>query len=156
MPNATVYNPQKLNRKVLFRGCEFGYNTYPTDFDAVFNVRGEINIIVDAKEAGKDPVFGQTITYINMSKAIESGGTPAYVIWVEHSPNDTEIKLADCIVSLVWHRGKWIKKQDIIDLYGETLTYRQFQDLLMHRHEVKPYDPKIHKFSKEEYYPPRS
>jgi hypothetical protein len=153
MSSAIVYNPQKLNRKVLFKGCEFGYNTYPTDFDAVFNVRGEINIIIDAKEAGKQPVFGQTITYINMSKAIQAGGTPSYVIWVEHSPNDADIKLADCIVSLVWHRDKWIKKEDIIKLYGEALTYRQFQDLLMHRHDVKPYDPKIHKFDKKQYLP---
>lgn len=150
---ADIYNSSKLNRKVLFKGCEFGYNCYPTDFDAVFNIRGEINLIIDAKEAGKDPVFGQTITYINMSKSIQAGGTPAYVIWVEHASTDAEIKLADCDVSLVWHRDKWIKKQDIIKTYGKPLKYREFQDLLMHRHNIEQYNPQKHKFDRKQYLP---
>lgn len=153
MSTATVYNSEKLNRKVLFKGCEFGYNTYPTDIDAIFNVRGEINIIVDAKEAGKQPVFGQTITYLNLSKAIENGGTPAYVIWVEHSQYDKEIMLADCEVSLMWRNGKWVTKEDIFKTYTMYLTYREMQDLLMERHNVEPYNPRKHKFNKKEYMP---
>ena len=150
---ANVYNSKKLNRKVLFKGCEHGYNTYPTDFDAVFNIRNEVNIIIDAKEKGKKPVFGQTITYINMSKAIEKGGVPAYVIWVEHSPNDKEITLAECIVSLIWRKGKWITKKEIYNIYQREMSYKELQSFLLKKHNVEEYNPNKHKFNKHEYLP---
>jgi hypothetical protein len=148
---AEIYNLDKLNRKVIFEGLEHGYNTYPTDFDMVFNLRNEINIIVDAKEAGKEPVMGQTITYVNISKALEAAGVPSYVIWVEHSPSDENIKLADCKVVLIWNKGKFIKRNQICELFECDITYKELQHYLLKKHNVEPYNPAKHKFNKSEY-----
>lgn len=150
---ANIYNLGKLNRKVIFKGLEHGYNTYPTDFDMIFNIRNEINIIVDAKETGKEPVLGQTITYINISKGLQATGIPSYVVWVEHSPTVEEIVLAECKVTLIWFDGKFIKRDKICETFGCDLTYKEFQQLVMKKHNVAPYNPSIHKFNKKEYLP---
>lgn len=148
---ARVYNSLKLNRKVLFSGLEHGYNTYPTDFDMIFNIRNEINIIVDAKEIGKKPVFGQTITYVNMTDALQSANIPSYIVWVEHSPNVDDILLAECIVVKIYHDSTWVNKDKICEVFGCDITYAELQKILMQRHNVEPYNPHKHKFDKNKY-----
>jgi len=150
---AKVYNTWKLNRKVLFSGLEFGYNTYPTDFDMIFNIRNEINIIVDAKETGKKPVFGQTITYVNMTDALQSANIPSYIVWVEHCPDVDDILLAECTVVQIYHDSKWITRDKICEVFGCDITYKELQDKLMKRHNVEPYNPSKHKFDKKKYLP---
>lgn len=151
---ANVYNTEKLNRKVLFKGLEHGYNTYPTDFDMIFNLRNEINIIVDAKEKGKKPVFGQTITYINISEALQRAGVPSYVIWVEHPANVEDIMLEECEVTLMWHKGKYVQKGELLDFLDvNILKYGDCQKMLMKIHNVETYNPKKHKFDKTKYLP---
>lgn len=148
---ANVYNSRKLNRKVLFLGCEHGYNTYPTDFDMIFNIRNEINIIVDTKEKGKKPVFGQTITYVNMTDALQSAGIPSYVVWTSHSPQVDDIMLAETEVVQIYHNNTWIKQDKLCETFGCPLTYKELQDILMKRHNVEPYNPQKHKFDKAKY-----
>jgi len=148
---ANVYNTQKLNRKILFKGLEHGYNTYPTDIDMIFNVRGEINIIVDAKEAGKEPVFGQTITYVNITDALQKAGVPSYIVWIEHSPALDDILAAECKVVKIYHNSTWITRDIICKTFGCDITYGELQGLLMKRHNVEPYNPAKHKFDKKKY-----
>mgnify|MGYP006406355977 CR=1 FL=1 len=151
---ATIYNKAKLNRKVLFKGLEHGYNTYPTDFDMIFNLRNEINIIVDAKEKGKKPVFGQTITYVNISAALQAQGIPSYIVWVEHDHSLDDILLEECLVSLVWHDSTWVTRKQICDKFECDITYGDFQKLILNRHNVGIYNPHKHKFDKKKYLPP--
>ena len=150
---AKVYNTWKLNRKVLFSGLEHGYNTYPTDFDMIFNIRNEINIIVDAKEVGKKPVFGQTITYVNMTDSLELAGVPSYVVWVSHPASVEDIILSSCSVEQIYHDGKFITKDKICEVFGCPLSYKELQEILMKRHDVEEYNPQKHKFDKKRYLP---
>jgi len=143
---ANIYNLEKLNRKIIFRGLEFGFNTFPTDIDLIFNLRNEINIIVDAKETGKEPVFGQTITYINITDAMQSAGVPSYVVWIEHSPNDMEIIAEKCLVKRIYNNGEWKTP-------NKKITYGELQNLLLEKHNVEKYNPKKHKFDKKKYMP---
>lgn len=148
---ANIYNLEKLNRKIIFKGLEHGHNTYPTDFDMVFNIRNEINIIVDAKETGKQPVFGQTITYVNITDALQSAGIPSYIVWIEHSPNVSDILAAECKVVKIYHNSKWINKNMLCEVFGCDLTYAELQKILMKRHNVEHYNPSKHKFDKKKY-----
>lgn len=143
---ANIYNLEKLNRKIIFRGLEYGHNTYPTDIDMIFNLRNEINIIVDAKETGKEPVLGQTITYINITDALQKAGIPSYVVWISHSPDAVNIIAEECIVSRIYHDSTWKTP-------NKQITYGQLQDILLKRHNVEKYNPKKHKFDKKKYLP---
>lgn len=156
MPNKTngraiPYNLEKLNRKPLFTNCEHGYNNYPTDLDFIFNVRNEINIITDAKEKGKKPVLGQTITYINITDVLEESGIPSYIVWVEHDPSDDMIYFADCEVVKIYHNKTWINKDKICSTFGCPLLYKDLQKILFERHDVEPYNPHKHKFDRKRY-----
>jgi hypothetical protein len=143
---ANIYNLEKLNRKIIFRGLEYGHNCYPTDIDMIFNLRNEINIIVDAKEAGKQPVFGQTITYINITDALQSAGIPSYVVWIEHPSDAIDIIAEECLVSRIYHDSKWrVAKKPI--------TYKELQNILLEKHNVEKYDSRKHKFDKKKYMP---
>jgi hypothetical protein len=143
---ANVYNTRKLNRKILFSGLEHGHNTYPTDFDMVFNIRNEINIIVDAKEIGKNPVFGQTITYVNITDALQLAGIPSYIVWIEH-PSDVDAVLAEeCNVVQIYHNSTFKKAK-------KPITYGEFQKILLEKHNVEKYNPSKHKFDKKKYLP---
>jgi hypothetical protein len=148
---AIVYNNVKLNRKVLFSGLEHGYNTYPTDIDMILNLRNEINIIVDAKEIGKQPVFGQTITYVNITDALQKAGVPSYIAWIEHPSNVDVIVAAECKVVKIYHDSTWITRDKICQVFGCDITYKELQEQLMKRHNVEPYDPAKHKFNKNKY-----
>ena len=153
---ATIYNTKKISRPVLFAGLEHGYNTYPTDFDMIFNIRNEINIILDVKENFKKPIFGQTITYVNIAQALADAGIPSYIVWSSHSDTLDTVYAKDTIVYQIWYNGKWINRDKICDVYGCDLTYGELQSILMRRHNVEEYDPKKHKFQKEKYVPSHS
>ena len=148
-----IYNLDKLTRPVIFEGLEHGKNTYPTDFDMIFNIRNEINVILDVKEDFKKPIFGQTITYVNIAQAIADAGTPSYIIWASHNNNVKHIYAKDCIVYQIWYNGKWINRDKICDVYGCDLTYGELQEILMQRHNVEEYDWRKHKFDKKKYLP---
>tara|TARA_R110000787_G_scaffold94178_5_gene196822 strand:+ start:1608 stop:2069 length:462 start_codon:yes stop_codon:yes gene_type:complete len=149
-----IYNLDKLQRVVIFEGLEHGKNTYPTDFDMIFNIRNEINIILDVKENFKKPIFGQTITYVNIATALQQAGTASYVVWASHNDKVKRIYAKDCIVYLIWANGKWITREKICEVYGCDLTYGELQELLMKKHNVEEYDYRKHKFNKKKYMPP--
>ena len=148
-----IYNLDKLQRPIIFEGLDHGKNTYPTDFDMIFNIRNEINIILDVKENFKEPIFGQTITYVNIAQTLADAGIPSYVVWSSHKPNETRILAADTIVYLIWANGKWIKRDKICEVYGCDLTYGELQRILMERHNVEEYNYRKHKFNKKKYMP---
>lgn len=149
----SVYNLEKLQRPIIFEGLEHGKNTYPTDFDMIFNIRNEINIILDVKENFKQPIFGQTITYVNIAEAIAKAGTPSYVVWSSHTSNISRVLAKDTIVYLVWYNGKWIKRDKICETFGCDLTYGEFQKIVLERHNVEEYDWRKHQFDKKKYMP---
>ena len=135
---AEIYNQQKMERLVRFAGCEYGYNCYPTDIDGVFNIRGEINITIDAKEKNKKPDLGQTLTYCDITDALIAGGTKAVVVWAEHSPNDEEIYLADCRVRMVYlGNGMYMEQDELIEKYGEMPRYIDWQNDFLEENNVR-------------------
>lgn len=148
-----IYNYEKLSRPVIFEGLEHGKNTYPSDFDMIFNIRNEINIIVDFKEDFKKPIFGQTITYVNIAQTIADAGIPSYIVWASHNNDVKHIYAKDCIVYQIWANGKWISRDKICEVYDCDLTYGQLQDILLERHNVEEYDWRKHKFDKKKYMP---
>lgn len=148
-----IYNLAKLNRAVIFEGLEHGYNTYPSDFDMVFNIRNEINIILDVKENFKKPIFGQTITYVNIASALQDAGIPSYIIWASHNDDVKQVYAKDCIVYQIWFNGKWINRDKICKVYGCDLTYGELQNILLKRHNVEEYNPSKHKFDKKKFLP---
>jgi|TARA_R110000868_G_scaffold4693_2_gene29155 hypothetical protein len=149
-----IYNLDKLQRVVIFEGLEHGKNTYPTDFDMIFNIRNEINIILDVKENFKAPIFGQTITYVNIATALMQAGTASYVVWSSHNDQIKRIYAKDTIVYLMWANGQWVTREKICEVFGCDLTYGELQDMLMKKHNVEEYDWKKHKFDKTKYMPP--
>jgi len=149
-----IYNLDKLQRVVIFEGLEHGKNTYPTDFDMIFNIRNEINIILDVKENFKAPIFGQTITYVNIAEALMKAGTASYVVWSSHNDKVKRIYARDTIVYLMWANGQWITREKICEVFGCDLTYGELQDMLMKKHNIEEYDWKKHKFDKTKYMPP--
>lgn len=148
-----IYNLDKLNRSVIFEGLEHGKNTYPTDFDMIFNIRNEINIILDVKENFKKPIFGQTITYVNIANTLYEAGIPSYVVWASHNDKVERIYAKDCIVYLMWANGKWVDRDKICEVFGCDLTYGELQQLLLQKHDVEEYDYRKHKFNKKKYMP---
>jgi len=149
----SIYNLEKLKRPIIFEGLEHGKNTYPSDFDMIFNIRNSINIILDVKENFKEPIFGQTITYVNIAQTLADAGIPSYVVWSSHKDNVKHIYAKDTIVYLIWYNGKWIKRDKICKVYGCDLTYGELQDILLKRHNVEEYDWRKHKFDKKKYLP---
>jgi len=146
-----IYNYEKLSRPVVFEGLEHGKNTYPSDFDMVFNIRNEINIIVDFKEDFKKPIFGQTITYVNIAQALADAGVPSYIVWASHNSDVERVYAKDCIVYKIWHNGKWINRDKICKVFGCDLTYGELQTILLEKHNVEQYNPAKHKFDKNKY-----
>ena len=149
-----IYNLDKLQRVVIFEGLEHGKNTYTTDFDMIFNIRNEINIILDVKENFKAPIFGQTITYVNIAEALMKAGTASYVVWSSHNDKVNRIYAKDTIVYLMWANGQWITREKICEVFGCDLTYGELQDMLMKKHNIEEYDWKKHKFDKKKYMTP--
>ena len=149
-----IYNLDKLQRVVIFEGLEHGKNTYPSDIDMIYNLRNEINIILDVKENFKAPIFGQTITYVNIADAFVKTHIPSYIVWASHNDKVERIYAKDCIVYLIWANGKWITREKICEVYGCDLTYGELQTILLERHNVEEYDWKKHKFDKTKYMPP--
>lgn len=148
-----IYNLDKLKRVVIFEGLEHGKNTYPSDFDMVFNIRNEINIILDVKENFKQPIFGQTITYVNIATTLHEAGIPSYVVWSSHNDALERVYAKDTIVYLIWANGKWINRDKICEVFGCDLTYGELQDILLEKHNIDKYNPKKHKFNKKKYMP---
>ena len=149
-----IYNLDKLQRVVIFEGLEHGKNTYPSDVDMIYNLRNEINIILDVKENFKAPIFGQTITYVNIAEALMKAGTASYVVWSSHNDKVNRIYAKDTIVYLMWANGKWITREKICEVFGCDITYGELQDILMKKHNVEEYDWRKHKFNKKKYMPP--
>ena len=147
-----IYNLEKLSRPVIFEGLEHGKNTYPSDFDMVFNIRNEINIILDVKENFKKPIFGQTITYVNIASALQQAGIPSYIVWSSHNDNVKRVYAKDTIVYKIWANGKWINREKICEVFGCDLTYGELQSILLEKHNVEEYNPAKHKFDKQKYY----
>lgn len=148
-----IYNLDKLSRPIIFEGLEHGKNTYPTDFDMIFNIRNEINIILDVKENFKKPIFGQTITYVNIANTLYEAGIPSYVVWSSHTDKVNRVYAKDTIVYLMWANGKWVDRDKICEVFGCDLTYGELQSILMKKHNVEEYDYRKHKFNKKKYMP---
>jgi len=148
-----IYNLDKLNRPVIFEGLEHGKNCYPSDMDFILNIRNEINIIVDFKENFKKPIFGQTITYVNIAAVLADAGIPSYIIWASHPDNVKQINAKDCIVYQIWYNGKWVNREKICEVYGCDLTYGELQKILLQKHNVEEYDYNKHRFDKQKYMP---
>lgn len=148
-----IYNYDKLSRPTIFEGLEHGKNCYPSDIDFILNIRNEINIICDFKENYKKPIFGQTITYVNIAQTLANAGIPSYIIWASHPANVDKIYAKECVVYQIWYNGKWINRDKICDVYGCDLTYGELQSQLLERHNIEQYDYKKHQFDKKKYMP---
>ena len=148
-----IYNLAKLQRPVIFEGLEHGEKCYPSDMDFILNIRNEINIIVDFKENFKKPIFGQTITYVNIATVLADAGIPSYIIWASHPSNVKEIHAKECIVYQLWYNGKWVNRDKICEVYGCDLTYGEMQRMLLEKHNVEEYNYQKHKFNKQKYMP---
>ena len=124
--NGEIRNVIKFKQGVLFSGLRDDPNDKRTGTDIDFEYEdGKVWLRVEVKEYGKPITTGQRILFERFCNNLKNYDVYAFVVW-HKSASDEDVYLKDCIVSKIYHKGKW---KDVIKLRGEVTFKEVFNKL---------------------------
>jgi hypothetical protein len=124
--NGEIKNVIKFKQALLFINLRDNKNDKRTGTDIDFEYEdGKIWLKVEVKEYGKPMTTGQRILFERFCNNIQNYEAYGILVW-HNSSDDEDIYLKDCIVSKIYHKGKW---KDVIALRGEKTFKEVFNKL---------------------------
>jgi hypothetical protein len=103
MSAGDILHHKRFNQPLHFEGCSFGTIT-PTDFDAVFEFRDKVFVMVEVKHKNAPTPMGQRWAHERFCKAIShKPGATAVAFYCEHEvPPEDPIMLKDVLATEVY------------------------------------------------------
>lgn len=125
-----IYNRARATQVIDFSGLRYGTIT-PTDIDGFTDFHNKMFVWVELKHDAAPLPFGQKLALERATDACERGGVPSYLIVARHNePEHNDINAASCVVTQVYHVGRW---KDI----SIPITVRDAMDKLREKHGIQ-------------------
>lgn len=115
-----IDNDAGFRQRIVFDGLEWGRAggapCWPTDVDAVLDLKGQMWVVIEVKKAGVEVKTGQRLS---LSRMVDDLGVarPTLGLIVRHTmPAKFDVNLVDCVVDefrvagmkgMVWTEGRW-------------------------------------------------
>ena len=108
MTFAPIQNRDRARQLVSFEGMELGERMWPTDIDAVIELRGRAWVVFEVKHGRKQVPRGQRLALERFVRDAFKAGKLAVAAVVEHWVDDPseDVRLADCNVREVFVGGE--------------------------------------------------
>lgn len=120
--NGVIKNESKFKQGLLFSNLRDNKNDKRTGTDIDFEYEdAKVWLKVEVKEYGKPITIGQKILFERFCDNIQNYDAYALLVW-HNSADDEDIYLKDCIVSKIYHKGKW---KDVIALKKREITFKE-------------------------------
>ena len=109
MPKSEIRNKIHASQIHDFSGLVRHRGISPTDIDGYIDYNGNAFLIMEGKHIRAAECTGQKLALKNLADAINNAGKLACAIIYEHQASKgQDIKVAECIVSEVYWRGRWV------------------------------------------------
>jgi len=100
-----IRSRSNLAQVINFSGLKFG-SMYPSDIDAIIEVRDKLWIVIEVKHGDAEPPFGQRLMLERLVDALSEHRQA--ILFLANHKSRGEVDLASCIVTKYRIRKKWV------------------------------------------------
>lgn len=102
-----VRNSETMRQLILFEGLQRN-GVYPSDIDAVLELRDKYLILFEVKKEGVEIPRGQRQLLETVVDVWDDSGRMGIVVKAIHNiPHTKDVLLKDCIVEEIYYKGSW-------------------------------------------------